>query len=549
MAQNNANTSAASGTIKPAVPAPQPFSKPNVKPEPVELNLSSIPPSSYETVKREPDEPTLQVPTAAPPAPKPIPSVKSEPPETSPISTSLSTLTPLPTPEVTPGAEPGPTVNVKPEPGEPIVPERRLVTSAFKRFPLPDDCSNEQPNYRERRHAFHKEKVLFLRSKGLTVGKKALFREDGMVLEWSSEVPVWDDTFEPEAPLPPTPRKSMTPTTRATVDLATALNAAARENAVRSLKRRRAENKLGGQYSHSPSPACFSQPMPTSSMPDSDPASSAPLPTSTLRTAITPGLPDPVEDRGELEERPQKIIRPSQVIPPNPHPPKRTFKPVHPPRLVKHADAHEFGTTRGASSSTPPASLKKPTPTAEATVLTSQTSHARVEGLNERRPATVPVARNPEASNRVQRAASCDVVESYLVSPSGVHLKLPGIEPQPQPPTTRDIDLQQHTPAHGADVDDSMETDATSLKEIRESEDEEESGVDIMELAEEFLCRYVCSLSRLTTVYTPLTCHYHLLDSSKCLIPTAPSYVQHTVLTQRSTCGYIALLQEEEHPV
>jgi hypothetical protein len=64
------------------------------------------------------------------------------------------------------------------------------------------------------------------------------------------------------------------------------------------------------------------------------------------------------------------------------------------------------------------------------------------------------------------------------------------IEPQPQPSSMLDVDLQELIPAaHGVDVDHMMEKVNTDVEGRQESEDEEEGGVDIMELAEKSLRR------------------------------------------------------------
>ena len=106
--------------------------------------------------------------------------------------------------------------------------------------------------------------------------------------------------------------------------------------------------------------------------------------------------------------------------------------------------------------------------------------------MHERKLGMMPDTMNVENNNRVQRSASCDAVETYLVPPSGDQLEHPGIEPQPQPPTTYGAGLKQ--PRHDADVDPTGKA-AACVEDRQESEDEEEGGVDIMELADEFLCR------------------------------------------------------------
>lgn len=74
------------------------------------------------------------------------------------------------------------------------------VTSGSRRYtPLPRDCQQiHNPNYKKARRlwAISEQKALARQFKHLRV-TKAIIRDDGMAIDWSSRVPVWPDTLLP----------------------------------------------------------------------------------------------------------------------------------------------------------------------------------------------------------------------------------------------------------------------------------------------------------------------------------------------------------------
>ncbi|KIJ91250.1 hypothetical protein K443DRAFT_686199 [Laccaria amethystina LaAM-08-1] len=92
---------------------------------------------------------------------------------------------------------------IKPEPSSlsppPPPPSRRLITESCTLFPLPDNCRKSHPNYHQNRKNLFREKISWLAGFGLKK-KKVFFRDDGMVVDWTSIIPVWSDTLLPEAP-------------------------------------------------------------------------------------------------------------------------------------------------------------------------------------------------------------------------------------------------------------------------------------------------------------------------------------------------------------
>ncbi|KAF7430660.1 hypothetical protein PC9H_006369 [Pleurotus ostreatus] len=112
-------------------------------------------------------------------------------------------LSPSPRPAV---GRPDPTTPIKNEARSPSPPPavRRLVTSGCTRYtPMPMNCRRLDPMYKFHRKEWALNEVAILKTKGLRT-TRWLAREDGMVIEWSSRIPVWSDTLEPEvSPEPP----------------------------------------------------------------------------------------------------------------------------------------------------------------------------------------------------------------------------------------------------------------------------------------------------------------------------------------------------------
>ncbi|KAK0494948.1 hypothetical protein EDD18DRAFT_1173225 [Armillaria luteobubalina] len=94
-----------------------------------------------------------------------------------------------------------------------VTPLATPTTTGSKRYhPLPPDCQKSHPNWSTNRKHWYKLESKFLKSRGLNI-LRSFFRDDGMVIDWSSPVPVWSDTLQPEqssssSPYPPpTPKK------------------------------------------------------------------------------------------------------------------------------------------------------------------------------------------------------------------------------------------------------------------------------------------------------------------------------------------------------
>ncbi|EGN99149.1 hypothetical protein SERLA73DRAFT_181982 [Serpula lacrymans var. lacrymans S7.3] len=74
---------------------------------------------------------------------------------------------------------------------------RRLVTSGAKWcFPVPSNCQKTAPNWANHRKEWLERERGVLRSLGVKTGKVYL-RDDGLSIDWMSDVPVWSDTLRP----------------------------------------------------------------------------------------------------------------------------------------------------------------------------------------------------------------------------------------------------------------------------------------------------------------------------------------------------------------
>ncbi|KAI6155611.1 hypothetical protein BKA82DRAFT_180682 [Pisolithus tinctorius] len=91
-----------------------------------------------------------------------------------------------------------PPIAVKSEPSSPSLPiGRRLVTSGVKRFfPLPQNCQPSCPQYKFNRKQWAASCIKELEVLALRV-ERTMIRDDGLVIDWSSSVPVWTDTMKP----------------------------------------------------------------------------------------------------------------------------------------------------------------------------------------------------------------------------------------------------------------------------------------------------------------------------------------------------------------
>ncbi|KAI6039776.1 hypothetical protein EDC04DRAFT_1611997 [Pisolithus marmoratus] len=87
---------------------------------------------------------------------------------------------------------------IKSEPSSPPPPVARLlVTSGVKRFyPLPQNCHISCPQYKQNRKEWAASCIKELEALDLKV-ERTMIRDDGLVIDWSSPVPVWADTLKP----------------------------------------------------------------------------------------------------------------------------------------------------------------------------------------------------------------------------------------------------------------------------------------------------------------------------------------------------------------
>ncbi|KAL0953336.1 hypothetical protein HGRIS_004581 [Hohenbuehelia grisea] len=88
----------------------------------------------------------------------------------------------------------------EPAPSSPHVNSRRLVRSGCSRYaPVPPECEKLKPDFKNHRKKWAQLELAALASKGLRK-TRIFFRDDGMVIEWESPVPVWSDTLLPDEP-------------------------------------------------------------------------------------------------------------------------------------------------------------------------------------------------------------------------------------------------------------------------------------------------------------------------------------------------------------
>jgi len=80
----------------------------------------------------------------------------------------------------------------------PLHTNRRLVTSGTRRFaPIPDDCLQSCTEYKQNRSKWVERCVKDMESLNLVVERK-LIRDDGLIIDWRSHVPVLSDTLKPD---------------------------------------------------------------------------------------------------------------------------------------------------------------------------------------------------------------------------------------------------------------------------------------------------------------------------------------------------------------
>ncbi|TFK25136.1 hypothetical protein FA15DRAFT_703990 [Coprinopsis marcescibilis] len=206
-------------------------------------------------------------------------------------------------------SDPYPKVRIKRETDaedEDEQPRRKLITEGCQRYELPENCKKSLGNadFQKNRIQLAKAKRSFLQSKLLSV-KKVLFRDDGMVIEWTSAQPVWNDTLLPDC-----------------MDLATAIRESGTSHLSGSSRQHtiRAMDLTASPRSRTTGTTSGSRRMksPLSLGEDSGP----------------PG-PSAQQQRVLPDEPPLPIVRPSRRDLPPPKPQKKHFKPVEPRRLKR----------------------------------------------------------------------------------------------------------------------------------------------------------------------------------------------------------------------
>ncbi|KAG2157897.1 uncharacterized protein EDB93DRAFT_1246391 [Suillus bovinus] len=79
----------------------------------------------------------------------------------------------------------------------PPPPQRKLVTSGTKRFaPFPSNCLPPYLGYKRHRKIWAKKCQSEIEALKLQT-EKLLIRDDGIIVDWKSSVPVWSDTLQP----------------------------------------------------------------------------------------------------------------------------------------------------------------------------------------------------------------------------------------------------------------------------------------------------------------------------------------------------------------
>ncbi|KZP13569.1 hypothetical protein FIBSPDRAFT_1049366 [Athelia psychrophila] len=82
----------------------------------------------------------------------------------------------------------------------PLLPQRLLVTSGSRRYAdVPADCRKALPGFKRARETWSKKEAEVLKAMGLKP-VRTFIREDGLVIDWTSSVPVWNDTLQRAGP-------------------------------------------------------------------------------------------------------------------------------------------------------------------------------------------------------------------------------------------------------------------------------------------------------------------------------------------------------------
>ncbi|KAG1773473.1 hypothetical protein EDD22DRAFT_857862 [Suillus occidentalis] len=79
----------------------------------------------------------------------------------------------------------------------PPPPQRKLIMSGTKRFaPFPSSCLPPDPAYKQHRRTWAKKCQSEIEALKLQT-EKLLIRDDGVIVDWKSSIPVWSDTLRP----------------------------------------------------------------------------------------------------------------------------------------------------------------------------------------------------------------------------------------------------------------------------------------------------------------------------------------------------------------
>ncbi|TFK51966.1 hypothetical protein OE88DRAFT_1644568 [Heliocybe sulcata] len=179
---------------------------------PVPPASRSLPPSPHSIRVKE--EPALQVVPPIPLQPQASTHVKLEPGNSDVLS-----RVPSPPPAPTPAPQEA-SVAIKSDPDPLFGPsdlavddpmsaqcERPLVTSGSIRVhPIPEWCSKRVKNWNQNRKAWAKSEVSKVKKGKHIECPRVLFRDDGLIIDWTSSMPVYSDTLLPATPEPQSSR-------------------------------------------------------------------------------------------------------------------------------------------------------------------------------------------------------------------------------------------------------------------------------------------------------------------------------------------------------
>ncbi|KAF8159920.1 hypothetical protein B0H34DRAFT_705404 [Crassisporium funariophilum] len=400
-------------------------------------------------------------------------------------------------------------------PTPPVIPNRTLVTESCKFYPMPAKCMKNHPRVSNNRRIFLREKVHDLQR--LRLDKtKSFWRADGLVIEWSSNIPVWSDTLRPETEF---------------ADLATAIERAHANNHTSSPKRKRPkESSIGSTPDTDICPREDNEPRHRrrsavkpiirhwSTMIEADEA-----PTSTLNTSMSPSRTFPLPSRSRIVRSPNlsssmypsttisaqpefdgshyaSVTEVKPLLPPPPNAVKRlSFKPMPIPRRnkVTQIDQAPTNTETTATSKSPPAPLpgdirRTPSQKPSEKLLSALASASQ--------PLTAHVAEQAEA--RPSTRDDVNMVSNSTRSTPALQTSLPAVELDDANPVLSNINmtdidaenvdllLRGTSEALDHEASPSQSENAPGTYPPADSEADDD-GATIEELATAFLLRYI----------------------------------------------------------